>query len=54
MLKTPKKILETSDNECTIPLTVLKPNVTNNMIGSEAFPDLLASYSTKYVASNKK
>lgn len=48
-----KKILETSDNECTIPLTVLKPNVTNNMIGSEAFPDLLASYSTKYVASNK-
>ena len=48
-----KQILETSDNECTIPLTVLKPNITNNMIGQEAFPDLLASYSTKYVASNK-
>ena len=48
-----KKILETSDNECTIPLKILKPNVTNNMIGNEAFPDLLASYSTKYAASNK-
>lgn len=48
-----KRLLETSDNECTIPLTVLKPNVTNNMIGEEAFPDLLASYSTRYTASNK-
>ena len=48
-----KKIVETSDKECTIPLKILKPNVTNNMIGNEAFPDLLASYSTKYVASNK-
>ena len=47
-----KKIVETSDNECTIPLKILKPNVTNNMIGNEAFPDLLASYSTKYAASN--
>ena len=47
-----KKIIETSDNECTIPLKILKPNVTNNMIGNEAFPDLLASYSTRYAASN--
>lgn len=47
-----KELLETSDNECTIPLTVLKPNVTNNMISNDAFPDLLASYSTKYAASN--
>lgn len=48
-----KKLLETADSECTIPLKILKPNVTNNMIGQEAFPDLLASYSTKYAASNK-
>ena len=48
-----KKIVETSDNECTIPLKILKPKVTNNMIGEEAFPDLLASYSTKYAVSNK-
>ena len=47
-----KEILETSDTECTIPLKVLKPNVTNNMIGQEAFPDLLATYSTKYSAAN--
>lgn len=47
-----KQILETSEKECTIPLKILKPSVTNNMIGEEAFPDLLASYSTKYSASN--
>lgn len=35
-------------DEYTIPLKVLYPNVTTNMIGSEAFPDLLSSFSTKY------
>ena len=39
--------------EYTIPLKVLYPSVTTNMIGTEAFPDLLSSYSTKYAASNK-
>ena len=34
--------------EYTIPLKTLYPNVTTNMIGTEAFPDLLSSYSTKY------
>lgn len=48
-----KEILQTADKECTIPLKVLYPNVTTNMIGQEAFPDLLASFSTKYAASNK-
>lgn len=38
---------QTAD-EYTIPLKVLYPNVTTNMIGSEAFPDLLSSFSTKY------
>lgn len=39
--------------EYTIPLSVLKPSVTTDMIGMEAFPDLLASFSTKYATSNK-
>ena len=38
---------QTAD-EYTIPLKVLYPNVTTNMISSEAFPDLLSSFSTKY------
>ena len=42
-----------TNTEYTIPLKVLYPNVTTNMIGTEAFPDLLSSYSTKYAASNK-
>ena len=37
-----------SADEYTIPLKVLYPNVKTNMIGSEAFPDLLSSFSTKY------
>ena len=37
-----------SADEYTIPLKVLYPNVTTIMIGSEAFPDLLSSFSTKY------
>lgn len=47
-----KNMLKTADNECTIPLKVLYPNVTTNMLGQEAFPDLLATFSTKYAASN--
>lgn len=38
---------QTAD-EYTIPLKVLYPTVTTNMIGSEAFPDLLSGFSTKY------
>lgn len=48
-----KKLLQEADTECTIPLKVLYPNVTTNMIGQEAFPDLLATFSTKYATSNK-
>ena len=39
--------------EYTIPLNILLPNVTTNMIGTEAFPDLLSTYSTNYDASNR-
>ncbi len=35
--------------ECEIPLKVLTPNVTTNMIGNEAFPDQLSEFSTRYV-----
>ena len=34
--------------EYTIPLKTLYPSVTTSMIGTEAFPDQLASYSTNY------
>lgn len=40
-------------SEYTIPLKTLYPNVTTNMIGSEAFPDLLSSYSTNYSVAAK-
>lgn len=39
--------------EYSIPLAITTPNITTNMIGTEAFPDLLSSFSTKYAASNK-
>lgn len=39
--------------EYTIPLNIKSPNVTTNMIGTEAFPDLLSTFSTNYLASNR-
>lgn len=41
-----------SENTITIPLKITKPNVTTNQIGTEAFPNLLASYSTTFSTSN--
>lgn len=38
--------------EYVIPLKVIWPKVTTNMIGSEAFPDRLSTFSTNYAASN--
>lgn len=52
-LEEAQNLLVSSESECTIPLKILKPSVTTNMIGVEAFPDLLASFSTKYATSNK-
>lgn len=37
-----------SKEEYTIPLKTIYPSVTTNMIGTEAFPDQLSSFSTKY------
>lgn len=47
-----EELLELSDNEVEIPLKTLYPEVTTNMLGREAFPDLLATFSTRYATSN--
>ncbi len=43
-----KNMLAEEKDEYEVPLTILVPNVTTNMLGREAFPDLLSSYSTNY------
>lgn len=47
-----KKILEEEKEEYEIPLNITKPTKTVKEIGTEAFPDLLSTFSTNYVASN--
>lgn len=39
--------------EYSIPLKIIYPDVTTNMIGTEAFPDLLSNFSTRYATSNR-
>ena len=46
-------ILSEKKEEYIIPLNIIYPNVTTNMIGTEAFPDLLSTFSTRYAASNR-
>lgn len=46
-----KNMLNEEKDEYVVPLKVLYPNVTTNMLGTEAFPNLLSTYSTKYSAS---
>ncbi len=49
-----KNIINSEDKEeYTIPLIITKPKITTAQIGSEAFPDMLASFTTRYDASNK-
>lgn len=52
-LEDAQKLLQEDKEEYTIQLKILYPNVTTNMIGTEAFPDMLSNFSTKYAASNK-
>lgn len=47
-----KALLNEEKEKYEIPLIITKPEVTTDQIGAEAFPDLLATYSTKYDASN--
>lgn len=48
-----KAMLQEDKEEYTIPLKTLYPNVTTNMIGQEAFPDLLSSFPTYYSTSDR-
>lgn len=48
-----KKILEEDKEQYEISLTITKPKVTISQIGSEAFPDLLGTFTTRYDASLK-
>ena len=43
-----KEMLLEEKSEYVIPLKILYPIVTTNMIGTEAFPDMLSTYSTNY------
>lgn len=47
-----KKVIETEAEQYSIKLIITKPKVTTNDIGSEAFPDLLATFTTRYDASS--
>ncbi len=47
-----KKLVSQNQESYTIPLKVLKPKVTVKSLGQEAFPDLLATYSTTYSTGN--
>ena len=47
-----KKILEEDKEEYVIKLTITKPKVTLDQIGSEAFPDRLATFTTRYDVSD--
>ena len=48
-----KEMLLEEKSEYVIPLQTLYPNVTTNMIGTEAFPDMLSTYSTRYSTSDR-
>ena len=47
-----KAMLETPQDQYTIPLKTLYPTVTNRDLAKEAFPDLLGSFSTSFKSSN--
>lgn len=47
-----KKLLEEDKEEYTIPLKITVPSKTIKDLGEEAFPDELATYTTRYDASN--
>lgn len=46
-----RNLFNKDSEECSIPLKVLFPAITTNMLGNEAFPDQLSTYSTKYSVS---
>lgn len=46
-------ISDNTKDEYTINLVITKPKVTLSQIGTEAFPDQLATFTTRYDASDK-
>lgn len=51
-LEAAREMLKKDKDEYEIKLTITTPKITTNKIGTEAFPDLLSSFTTKYDASN--
>ena len=51
-LEAAREMLKEDKEEYVIDLKITTPKITTNKIGSEAFPDLLSTFSTKYDASN--
>lgn len=51
-LEAAREMLKEDKEEYVIDLRITTPKITTNKIGSEAFPDLLSTFSTKYDASN--
>ena len=47
-----KALLQEDKEQYEIQLSITKPNVTTSQRGSEAFPNLLSTYSTKYDGGN--
>ena len=47
-----KEILKEEKDEYIIPLEITKPDITTEKLGEEAFPTKLASFNTRYDASN--
>lgn len=51
-LEEAKALLQEDKEQYEIKLIITKPKVTTAQIGTEAFPDMLATFSTRYDASN--
>ncbi len=47
-----KEILKEEKEEYEIPLEITKPSITTEMLGEEAFPDKLSTFSTRFDAGN--
>lgn len=47
-----KAIIKENKEEYIIPLKITVPEITTNKLGTEAFPDLLSTFSTNYYVAN--
>lgn len=52
-LEDARKLVTEDKTEYSIPLKYTSPKVTTNQIGTEAFPNLLSTFSTKYDINNR-